>query len=114
MDKTEEITSRLVYMKKALSDHDEMPYEILSRTLEEIDKVISLTKDCSDNSQIVIAYERCQLEDAIGKEPTDGMWELCQELIHGNNGAWQAMSDNCAEAEGDIQNLLDEEEMNNA
>ena len=73
-----------------------------------------MLSDCSDNSQVVIAYERCQLDDAIGKKSLDGMWELFHELIHNNDGAWQAMSDNCAEAENDIQNLIDEEETNNA
>ena len=77
----------------------------------EIKKLLS---GCVDNSQIVVAYDRCQLDDAINKKSTDAMWELCQELIHNNNGAWSAMSDNCAEAENDIQNLIDEEEMNNA
>ena len=61
----------------------------------------------------IVAYDRNQLDDAIGKESYDGMWELCQELIHNNDGAWSAMSDACAEAEDDIQHLIDEEEMNN-
>ena len=113
MDKCEEITSRLTYMKKALTFHDEMPYDLLHKILAEIDCISSLVCGCSDNSQIVVAYERFQLDDAIGRKSTDGMWDLCQELIHNNNGAWSAMSDNCAEAENDIQNLLDEEEMNN-
>ena len=100
-------------MKKALSFHDEMPCDLLHKTLQQIDKIMGLVCGCVDNSQIVVAYDRCQLDDAIGKKSTDGMWERCQELIHNNDGAWSAMSDNCAEAEDDIQNLLDEEEMNN-
>ena len=44
MDKTEEINKRLIYLKKVISDEDEMPYEILHRTLEEIDKIISLVE----------------------------------------------------------------------
>ena len=114
MDKTTEINKRLIYLKKVISDEDEMPYGILHRTLEEIDKIISLVCGCVDNSQIIVAYDRCQLDDAIGGKSNDGLWELCQELIHNNDGAWSAMSDNCAEAENDIQNLIDEEEMNNA
>lgn len=114
MDKPTEINNRLIYMKKALTFHDEMPYDLLHKTLEQIDKIIGLVCGCVDNSQIIVAYDRCQLDDAIGEKSTDGMWELCQELIHNNNGAWSAMSDNCAEAENDIQNLLDEEEMNRA
>jgi len=61
----------------------------------------------------IVAYDRSQLDDAIGKESYDGMWELCKELIHNKDGAWSAMSDACAEAEDDIQHLIDEEEMNN-
>jgi len=115
MDKTTEINNRLIHMKKTLSEHYALfDYEILHQILGEIDRIMGLVCGCSDNSQIIVAYDRCQLDGAISKKPTDGMWELCQELIHNNNGAWQAMADNCAEAEGDIQNLLDEEEMNNA
>ena len=112
MDKTEEINNRLHYLKKVISD--EMPYSVQRRTLVEIDCIMSLVCGCVDNSQIVVAYDRCQLDDAIGRKSTDGIWERCQELIHNNDGAWSAMSDNCAEAEDDIQDLIDEEEMNNA
>ena len=61
----------------------------------------------------IVAYDKAQLDDAIGKESSEGMWELCKELIHNKDGAWSAMSDACAEAEDDIQHLIDEEEMNN-
>ena len=108
MDKIQAI-EKLV---KSLGENSVKEYEEHSNSI--IEKVLSLLSDCSDNSQIVIASERCQLDDAISKKSTDGMWELCQGLIHNNNGAWSAMSDNCAEAENDIQNLIDEEEMNNA
>ena len=114
MDKTAEINNRLIYMKKALSFHDEMPYDLLNKTLEQIDKIMGLVCGCVDNSQVIVAYDRCQLDDAIGKKSTDGMWQRCQDLIHNNDGAWSAMSDNCSEAEEDILDLIDEEEMNNA
>jgi|TARA_R100000479_G_scaffold163678_1_gene102298 hypothetical protein len=114
MDKTAEINNRLIYMKKALSFHDEMPYDLLNKTLEQIDKIMGLVCGCVDNSQVIVAYDRCQLDDAIGKKSTDGMWQRCQDLIHNNDGAWSAMSDNCSEAEDDILDLIDEEEMNNA
>ena len=61
----------------------------------------------------IVAYDRSQLDDAIGKKATDYQWQRCQEAIHNNDGAWSAMSDACAEAEDDIQHLIDEEEMNN-
>lgn len=114
MDKINEINKCLVYIRRSLTNNDDVPYEILHEILEEVNRIADLISGCVDNSQIIVAYDRCQLDDAIGKKSTDGMWELCQELIHNNDGAWSAMSDNCAEAEGDIQNLLDEEEMNNA
>jgi len=114
MDKTAEINNRLIYMKKALSNYHEMPYSVMQKILKEIDKVMGLVCGCVDNSQVIVAYDRCQLDDAIGKKSTDGMWERCQDLIHNNDGAWSAMSDNCSEAEEDILDLIDEEEMNNA
>ncbi len=61
----------------------------------------------------IVAYDRSQLDDAIGKKATDYQWQMCQEAIHNDEGAWSAMSDACAEAEDDIQHLIDEEETNN-
>jgi hypothetical protein len=105
MDKIDKIHENLYALLKVDSPATQI------NIIRDIRKLLS---GCVDNSQIIVAYDRSQLDDAIGKKSTDGMWELCQELIHNNDGAWGAMSDNCAEAEGDIQNLLDEEEMNNA
>lgn len=112
MDKTEEINNRLHYLKKVIVN--EMPYSVQGRTLAEIDCIMSLVCGCSDNSQIVVAYDRCQLDDVIGKKSTDWQWQICQEAIHANDGAWSAMSDNCSEAEDDILHMVEEEEMNNA
>tara|TARA_A100001201_G_C3999851_1_gene174220 strand:+ start:277 stop:615 length:339 start_codon:yes stop_codon:yes gene_type:complete len=111
MDKTEEINNRLHYLKKVITD--EMPYSVQGRTLMEIDTIMSLVCGCSDNSQIVVAYDRCQLDEAIGKKSTDWQWQMAWEAIHANDGAWSAMSDNCSEAEDDILHMVEEEEMNN-
>ena len=90
----------------------------LNRDFSFKDVLNRLKKDDEDlyhyQNNTIVAYDRNQLDDAIGKESSEGMWELCQELIHNNEGAWSAMSDACAEAEDDIQHLIDEEEMNNA
>ena len=61
----------------------------------------------------IVAYDRSQLDDVIGKKSTDWQWKICQEAIYANDGAWSAMSDNCSEAEDDILHMVEEEEMNN-
>lgn len=125
MDKTTEINKRLIYLKKVISDEDEMPYEILHRTLEEIDKIISLVCGCSDNSQIVIAYDRSQLDAFIQTEfeeygladfkSSDKQWEQAWNTIQGNDTAWTYMSDACYEAETNLgQQVHEESEVQNA
>ena len=110
MDKIEEITSRLHYLKKVISD--EMPYSVQSRTLAEIDCIASLVCGCSDNSQIIIAYERSQLDAFIQTEfeehglsdfkSSDEQWEKAWDIIQNYNSAWTYMSDACYEAETEI------------
>ena len=104
MDKIDQINEKL----DALSKVDSLTQMHLIR---EIRKLIS---DCSDNSQVVIAYCRSQLDSALDTKSTDYQWQMCWEAIHGNDVAWSAMSDACTEAESDIGYMLDEEEMNNA
>ena len=101
MDKAEEITSRLHYLKKVISD--EMPYSVQRRTLAEIDCIASLVCGCSDNSQIVIAYTRADLDSVLGKKSTDCQWEHCWDAIHNSDGAWSAMSDAICDAESEVQ-----------
>lgn len=103
MDKPTEINNRLVYMKKALSFHDEMPYDILHKILEEVDKIMGLVCGCSDNSQIVIAYTRDDLDSVLGKKSTDCQWEHCWDAIHNSDGAWSAMSDAICDAESEVE-----------
>ena len=110
MDKCEEITSRLHYLKKVISD--EMPYSVQRRTLAEIDCIASLICGCSDNSQIVIAYERSQLDAFIQTEfeelglsdfkSSDEQWEKAWDIIQNYDSAWTYMSDACYEAETQI------------
>ena len=110
MDKCEEITSRLHYLKKVISD--EMPYSVQRRTLAEIDCIASLICGCSDNSQIVIAYERSQLDAFIQTEfeelglsdfkSSDEQWARAWNIIQNYDSAWTYMSDACYEAETQI------------
>ena len=103
MDKCEEINSRLTYMKKALTFHEEMPYDLLDKLLVEIDCIASLLYCCSDESQIVIAYSRDDLDSVLGKKSTDCQWEHCWDAIHNASGAWSAMSDVICDIESEVK-----------
>lgn len=52
----------------------------------------------------IVAYDRSQLDDALGKKATDADWAVCQDAIHNNDYAWSAMSDACANAEEEVSN----------
>ena len=77
MDKCEEITSRLHYLKKVISD--EMPYSVQRRTLAEIDCIASLVCGCVDNDTVLVLYDRSQLDywkSQFTNEPaTDEEWD---------------------------------------
>jgi hypothetical protein len=53
MDKINEINKCLAYIKRSVSNHDEMPYEILHEILEEVDRIADLISGCVDNSKIM-------------------------------------------------------------
>ena len=104
MDKINQINKCLAYIKKSVSNHDEMPHEILHEIIEEVDRIADLICGCSDNSQIVIAYTRDDLDSVLGKKSTDCQWEHCWDAIHNSDGAWSAMSDAICDAESEVEN----------
>jgi hypothetical protein len=53
MDKINQINKCLAYIKKSVSNHDEMPHEILHEILEEVDRIADLISGCVDNSKIM-------------------------------------------------------------
>ena len=53
----------------------------------------------------IVAYDRSQLDDALGEKATDADWKVCQNAIHDNDYAWSAMSDACANAEEEVSNV---------
>lgn len=71
-----------------------------------------LLSGCSDNSQVVIAYERSQLDAFIQTEfeelglsdfkASDEQWEKAWNIIQDYDSAWTYMSDACYEAETQI------------
>lgn len=75
----------------------------------EIKKLLS---GCSDNSQVVIAYERSQLDAFIQMEfeelglsdfkSSDEQWARAWNIIQNYDSAWTYMSDACYEAETQI------------
>lgn len=52
----------------------------------------------------IVAYDRSQLDDALGEKATDADWVVCQNAIHNNDYAWSAMSDACSNAEEEVSN----------
>ena len=121
MDKITEINNLLIHIKKALSQHVEVPYGIL----QDIDRIKELVCGCSDNSQIVIAYDRSQLDAFIQTEfeeygltdfkSSDKQWEQARDTIEGNGIVWTYMSDACYLAETNLgQQVHEEGEVPNA
>ena len=106
MDKIQAI-EKLV---KRLGQNSVKEYEEHSNSI--IEKVLSLLSGCSDNSQVVIAYERSELDEFIQTEfgelgltdfkSSDEQWEKAWNIIQGYDHAWTYMSDACYEAETQI------------
>tara|TARA_R100001224_G_C3898235_1_gene107545 strand:- start:37 stop:384 length:348 start_codon:yes stop_codon:yes gene_type:complete len=71
--------------------------------LKEDSKALSHYED-----NTIVAYDRSQLDDAIGKKATDADWAVCQNAIHDNDYAWSAMSDACANAEETVAEMESE------
>ena len=80
-----------------------------------VSKIKTLLSGCSDNSQVVIAYDRQQLNDYIWSETnkeyscTDEEWKDAWESIQDDDTAWGYMSDACYEAECNLFDKLDDE-----
>ena len=85
-----------------------------------IESAKTLLNGCSDNSQVVIAYDRSQLDAYIQTEfedygltdfeSSDEQWEQAWNTIQGNDTAWTYMSDACYEAETNLGQQVHEGE----
>ena len=97
---------------------DETNREKLNKAIRIIDnnlvvKEVSEIEDLNHyQNNTIVAYDRSQLDDALGKKTTDADWVVCQNAIHDNDYAWSAMSDACANAEDKVAER--ESEVSNA
>lgn len=85
---------------------------------DDIENIKTLLAGCSDNSQVVIAYDRSQLDAFIQTEfeeygltdfeSSDKQWEQAWNIIQGNDTAWTYMSDACYDAETNLAQQVHE------
>ena len=113
-DKIEQINNIIDDLKEIdVSDLKSMSG--ISEFFADLDTIKSLLDGCSDNSQVVIAYDRSQLNDYIWSATnktykcTDEEWEQAWNHIHNDDTAWGYMSDVCYEAEGNLLDKLEDE-----
>lgn len=97
--------------------------ELRDDTDKVVEQIETLLAGCSDNSQVVIAYDRSQLDAYIQTEfeeygltdfkSSDKQWEQAWNTIQGNDTAWTYMSDACYEAETNLGQQVHEGEDSN-
>lgn len=82
---------------------------------DDIENIKTLLDGCSDNSQVIIAFDRSQLNDYIWSNTnktykcTDAEWEEAFNLVHDDDTAWSYMSDACYKAECNLYDKLEDE-----
>ena len=113
-DKITQITNLLVGLK------ENSVAELRDDTDKVVERIEKLLAGCSDNSQVVIAYDRSQLDAFIQTEfeeygltnfeSSDKQWEQAWNTIQDNDTAWTYMSDACYEAETNLGQQVHEGE----
>ena len=89
--------------------------ELRDDTDKVVERIETLLEGCSDDSQVIIAYDRSQLDAYIwantNKEYTcsDEEWKKAWDIIMDDSTAWTAMSDACYEAECNLYDKLEDE-----
>ena len=114
MDKITQINT-IVDGLKSIDSRDLQSQDGVKDFYADLENIKTLLSGCSDNSEVVIAYDRQQLNDYIWSntnktyECTDEEWQDAWESIHDDDTAWTPMSDACYEAECNLFDKLDDE-----
>jgi hypothetical protein len=89
--------------------------ELRDDTDKVVERIETLLEGCSDNSQVIIAFDRSQLNDYIWSNTnktykcTDAEWEEAVNIVHDDDTAWGYISDACYKAECNLYDKLEDE-----